>query len=164
MIPAVFVSVAALPLTPSGKVNRRALPAPNQNEAEAPNEYVAPRTPVEAKLAEIWATILQRERVGVTDNFFELGGHSLVATQLISRVRSAFKVELPLRYLFDGPTIAELAAALSRFQNKAEARPKAITRDTDRDAQELLTRIDQLTDEQVESLLREALAKTGDNE
>jgi hypothetical protein len=66
--------------------------------------------------------------------------------------------------LFDGPTIAELAAAMTSFQDKAEVGPKAITRDTDRDAQELLTRIDQLTDEQVESLLREALAETGDNE
>jgi amino acid adenylation domain-containing protein len=159
MIPSVFVSVAALPLTPSGKVNRRALPAPDQNESEAPHEYLAPRTPVEVKLAEIWATILRRERVGVTDNFFELGGHSLVATQLISRLRSAFKVELPLRYLFDGPTIAELATAMTRFQDKAETRPKAITRDTDRDAQELLTRIGQLTDEQVEALLNRTLAE-----
>ena len=159
MIPATFVSVAALPLTPSGKVNRRALPAPDQNEAGEAHEYLAPRTAVEEKLAEIWATVLRRARVGVTDNFFDLGGHSLVATQLISRVRSAFKVELPLRYLFDGPTIAELAAALTRFQHKAEARPKEITRDTDRDAQELLTRIDQLTDEQVEALLNETLAE-----
>jgi len=156
------VSVDALPLTPSGKVNRRALPAPDQNE-EALHEYVAPRTPVEAELAEIWATILRRERVGITDNFFELGGHSLVATQLISRVRSAFKVELPVRYLFDGPTIAELAMAMTTFQDKAEATPKAITRDTNRDAQELLTRIDQLTDGQVESLLNKTLTEDTQN-
>jgi acyl carrier protein len=108
--------------------------------------------------------VLRRERVGISDNFFELGGHSLLATQLISRVRSALKVEVPLRYLFECPTIGELAAAILEFQKKEAHLPKAITRNTHRDAQELLARIDQLTDEQVESLLREALAETGDNE
>jgi amino acid adenylation domain-containing protein len=160
MIPAAFVSLTALPLTPSGKVNRRALPAPEQNEGAAVHQYVAPHTPTEKKLAQIWAAVLRRERVGINDNFFELGGHSLLATQLISRVRSAFKVELPLRCLFEGPTIDQLAASIIKFLQNAEAKsPKTITRNTDRDAQELLARIDQLTDEQVESLLNEKVAE-----
>ncbi|HAF13801.1 MAG TPA: non-ribosomal peptide synthetase [Blastocatellia bacterium] len=164
MIPEAFVTVAALPLTPSGKVNRRALSALDQNEGVPAHQYAAPRTPLEEKLAEIWAKVLRRERVGISDNFFELGGHSLLATQLISRVRSAFKVELPLRYLFECPTIEELAASILEFQQKAEAHlPKAITRNTQRDAQELLARIDQLTDEQVESLLKETLAESTRN-
>jgi acyl carrier protein len=158
MIPEAFVTVAALPLTPSGKVNRRALSALDQNEGAPTHQYAAPRTPLEEKLAEIWATVLRRERVGISDNFFELGGHSLLATQLISRVRSAFKIELPLRYLFECPTIDEFAASIIEFQQKTEAKfPNTITRDTDRDAQELLASIDQLTDEQVEILLNEKM-------
>ena len=162
MIPEAFVTVPAFPLTPSGKVNRRALAALDQNEGVPTQQYAAPpRTPLEESLAEIWATVLRREKVGINDNFFELGGHSLLATQLISRVRSTFDIELPLRYLFECPTIEELAASILEFQQKAEGQlPKAITRDTQGDAQELLARIDQLTDEQVESLLKETLTES----
>jgi len=161
MIPKEFVTLAVLPLTPSGKVNRRALTALDQNEGVPTHQYAAPRTPLEESLAEIWVTVLRRERVGINDNFFELGGHSLLATQLISRVRSTFRVELPLRYLFEFPTIEELAASIREFQQKAEGQlPQAIARDTQGDAQELLSRIDQLTDEQVESLLKETLTES----
>jgi len=105
----VFVMLDALPLTPNGKIDRRALPAPGTSDLESEASFVAPRTPVEEVLAGIWSAVLRVERVGVDDNFFDLGGHSLLATQIISQVRHAFRIELPLRSLFEGPTIAQLA-------------------------------------------------------
>ena len=109
MVPGAFVFLDALPLTPNGKVDRKALPAPEQGMAERGVPYVAPRTPVEELLTELWAQVLGVERVGVHDSFFDLGGHSLLATQLISRVRQAFQIDMPLRDLFDTPILADLA-------------------------------------------------------
>jgi len=109
MVPSTMVLLEALPLTPSGKVDVRALPAPGQVRPELESTFVAPRTPVEVKLADIWATVLRLERVGIHDDFFELGGHSLLATQVISRIRSAFRIEMPLRSIFERPTVAGLA-------------------------------------------------------
>jgi amino acid adenylation domain-containing protein len=113
MIPAAFVFLDALPLTPNGKVDRRALPDPGSERPEFLESYTAPRDDTEIALASIWQSLLGLERVGVFDNFFELGGHSLLATQLISRVRDRFSVDLPLRLLFESPTVAELAAAVA---------------------------------------------------
>jgi amino acid adenylation domain-containing protein len=109
MVPSYFVVLEALPLTANGKLDRGALPAPQLDGAELSAAYVAPRTPTEELLVGIWATVLGVERVGVEDNFFEVGGHSLLATQLISRIREAFAIEMPLRTLFERPTIAALA-------------------------------------------------------
>ncbi len=109
MMPSAFVTIAALPLTPHGKVDRKALPTPEQQTSES---SLAPRTPIEAILAGIWAEILGLEQVGAEDHFFALGGHSLLATQVMSRLRGAFGVELPLRDLFAAPRLADLAARI----------------------------------------------------
>ncbi|HXM36669.1 MAG TPA: amino acid adenylation domain-containing protein, partial [Pyrinomonadaceae bacterium] len=157
MAPSDFVFLEALPLTPSGKINRRALPGYDRSADEQRQSHVPPRTDVERQLAEIWSAVLKRASVGIDDNFFELGGHSLLATQLISRVRSVFKIELPLRYLFEFPTVAGLAVGILEFAKEAAtAIPTTITREA-RDAEDLLARIDELTDEQVEALLSETL-------
>jgi amino acid adenylation domain-containing protein len=112
MVPAVFMLLDALPLMPNGKIDRRALPSPDRSRPELGKAFVAPRTPTEESLAEIWAQLLNIERVGVHDNFFDLGGHSLLATQLVSRMREAFQVEIPLRRLFEMPTVAGLAESI----------------------------------------------------
>ncbi|HEX6371585.1 MAG TPA: amino acid adenylation domain-containing protein [Longimicrobium sp.] len=111
MVPAAFVALDEMPLTGSGKTDRRALPAPEGSEEPA-EEVVAPRNVVEDMVAEIWTEVLRRERLGVTQNFFELGGHSLLATQVIVRIQDTFEVEIPIRVFFQDPTVAGLAAAV----------------------------------------------------
>ncbi len=111
MMPSAFVLLDALPLTPNGKVDRRALPAP-EGDAVVRGEYVAPRTPVEELLASIWCEVLKLDRVGVNDNFFELGGHSLLATRVMARIREDFGTELPLRALFEAPSLGGLSERL----------------------------------------------------
>ncbi|HYN22261.1 MAG TPA: amino acid adenylation domain-containing protein, partial [Thermoanaerobaculia bacterium] len=118
MVPAAFVLLPELPLIPSGKVDRKALPAPEWQSAET--SYVAPRTPVEEILARIWSDLLGLERIGAADQFFELGGHSLLATQVMSRLRVAFDVEMPLRDLFEAPTLADLAARVEAARRTGE--------------------------------------------
>jgi len=110
MVPAVFVSLEAFPLTPSGKIDRRALPEPGRPEST--RGYVAPRTELEEVLAIIFSEVLQVERIGIFDDFFELGGHSLLATQISSRIREALHVELPVRRIFESPAIDGLARAM----------------------------------------------------
>ena len=110
MVPAAFVTVPALPRTASGKLDRKALPAP-QRQRPADNRQ-APRTPVEEVLAGIWAEVLGLKRIGATDHFFELGGHLLLATQVTSRIRAAFGIEMPLHALLEAPVLADLAARI----------------------------------------------------
>jgi acyl carrier protein len=112
MIPSAFVFLDALPLTPNGKIDRKALPAPDRTRSDREETLVAPSTLTEEALSEIWREVLRLDRVGVRDNFFELGGHSLLMTQVISRVREAFQIELPIRRFFESPTIADLAAVI----------------------------------------------------
>jgi len=114
MIPAAFVLMEALPLTPNRKLDRHALPAPDQVHCERAAEYTAPRSPIEEALAEIWKEVLAVEQVGVDDNFFELGGHSLMAVRLFAVMEKRFGKRLPLATLFQAPTVAQLAAILQR--------------------------------------------------
>ncbi|HEV2800034.1 MAG TPA: amino acid adenylation domain-containing protein, partial [Pyrinomonadaceae bacterium] len=116
MIPQRFIRLDALPLTTNGKVDRKALPAPDTTE-DAAAHYLAPRTPTEEIICNVWAEVLGRERVGVDEDFFTLGGHSLLATQVVSRVRAVFGVEVALRVLFETPTAEALAAEVERLRN-----------------------------------------------
>jgi amino acid adenylation domain-containing protein len=112
MVPSAFVQLESLPLTPNGKVDRCALPAPDRARFGSEKTFALPRTPIEEVLAGIWAQVLGCESVSIHDNFFDLGGHSLLATQVMGRLRSILQVELPLRCLFESPTIAELAESI----------------------------------------------------
>ncbi|MEO6238548.1 MAG: amino acid adenylation domain-containing protein [Vicinamibacterales bacterium] len=118
MVPTQFVSVEQLPLTANGKVDRLALPDVALDRSAAAGAFVAPRTPAEELLAGIWATLLKLPEIGVNDNFFHLGGHSLIATRVMARVRDAFQVDLPLRRLFDAPTVAQLSAVIEQTRSR----------------------------------------------
>ncbi|HBE18544.1 MAG TPA: non-ribosomal peptide synthetase [Cyanobacteria bacterium UBA11149] len=114
MVPSAFVILDAFPLTPSGKLDRRALPLQNISTETFSDKFVAPRTPTEEIIANIWAEVLRLNKVGIRHNFFELGGHSLLGTQVISRCQKAFGIELPLRTLFERPTVAELSQSIEK--------------------------------------------------
>src|SRR5262249_31591449 len=121
MAPGAIVQLEAMPLTPNGKLDRRALPKPELNGAG--RLYIGPRTSVEEIVCGIWAEVLRVERVGIYDNFFELGGHSLLATQVVSRMRNLLGVEAPLRSLFTHPTVAAIAAEVEQQQRGGGAAP-----------------------------------------
>jgi len=123
MIPEAFVMLEALPLLPNGKVDRRALPVPDHTRPELESAFVAARSAAEQRLGEIWCQVLGVERVGVHDNFFELGGHSLLATKVVSRIRAVFGAELPLRRVFESPTISELARSLGGDDTSSSGTP-----------------------------------------
>ncbi|HYO73087.1 MAG TPA: amino acid adenylation domain-containing protein, partial [Archangium sp.] len=112
MVPSAFVKLEKVPLTPNGKVDRKALPVPEGVSASSAEPFAPPRNELEVQLAALWCGVLGVPQVGIHDDFFTLGGHSLLATQLVSRIRSAFGVELPLRTIFESPTIAALAGQL----------------------------------------------------
>jgi amino acid adenylation domain-containing protein len=144
MVPSSFAFLDALPLSPNGKVDRKALPEPDQRRPELKRAFVAPRTPVEEALAEIWSQLLEVEEVGVHDDFFELGGQSLLAGQVVSRAQKIFEVEVSLRVLFEHPTIAGLAAQIAQ----AEARKIA-----PQEMVHLLATLESLSEEEAERLL-----------
>jgi amino acid adenylation domain-containing protein len=123
LVPAAFVVLDALPRTPNGKIDRRALPATDRRGLGSPGRVVAPRTPIEEVLVGIWRDVLGVERVGIDDNFFDLGGHSLLATRVITRVRQALHVEVPLRVLFETPTVAGLGRSVETARQAGQGLP-----------------------------------------
>ncbi|HEX7836823.1 MAG TPA: amino acid adenylation domain-containing protein [Kofleriaceae bacterium] len=149
MIPAQFVRLASLPLTPSGKIDRLKLPEPVDLVAgrDGALAYVAPRTPVEQFLSECWSDVLQVDKVSIHDNFFDLGGHSLSATQLVSRIRDQFAVELPLYRVFERPTLELLALEIIQRQASREDQSQL---------EALLSEIESLSEEDSQDLLARA--------
>ncbi len=109
MVPSTFVFIEAFPLTSNGKLNRQALPVPDQTHRAKITAYVSPRTPLEELVAEIWGDLLKVDQIGMNENFFALGGHSLLATQVVARLRNVLELDIPLRTLFEHPTVAQLA-------------------------------------------------------
>jgi amino acid adenylation domain-containing protein len=158
MIPAYFHAVRELPLLPSGKVDRRALPEPPMDSGATGAERIGPRNEVEHRLAAIWRELLDVEELGVTDNFFSLGGNSLLAMRTLARVRRAFEVEVPIRSLFDRPSIEELAEAIGTA--KAEGAVPRIAPIVPRagpsaNIESLVTELGKLSQEQIDALLRQ---------
>lgn len=147
MIPSAFVLLAALPLSPNGKVDHRALPAPSRARPEMDTPFVSPVTPVEEALRQIWAEVLSVEQVGIHDNFFELGGHSLAATRVVSRVIRHFQFEIPLQSLFSCPTVAEMAKLIAEHQGK---------RLGDEELRNILAELESLPDEEAVRLVGES--------
>ncbi|HEY5349039.1 MAG TPA: phosphopantetheine-binding protein, partial [Candidatus Lustribacter sp.] len=124
LVPARFVVLAALPLTPSGKLDRQRLPEPGDPSPADRRAYVAPRSALETLVTSMWHEVLDAEHVGIHDGFFALGGHSLAAMRLLARLRDALGIELPFRAFFAGPTVEQMAAALQA----REARPGSLER------------------------------------
>ncbi|MGK7905412.1 MAG: amino acid adenylation domain-containing protein [Hormoscilla sp.] len=158
MVPTAFVSLEVMPLTPNGKIDRRALPVPDRaSQSELEGIFVAPRTPVEEEIARIWAEVLGIERVGIHDNFFKLGGYSLLVTQVLSRVREAFQVELPLREIFEAPTVAAQALVIEKSQAIQKGgnmtKIQAVSRGT-KNFDQLLAKLEQLSDNEAKNILR----------
>jgi acyl carrier protein len=150
LVPSAFIMLESLPRTLTGKVDRRALPAPGQLREPDEPEFVAPRTATEETIAGIWAEVLGVERIGVNDNFFQLGGHSLLATQVASRIHVAFQIDIPLRHIFESPTVAGLSVIVE--EARASGEDEKIAR--------LLERLEQLPEDEARAKLEE-LSLTG---
>ena len=155
MIPAAFTMLDALPLTPNGKIDRKALPAPGQGRSTLFGDYVAPRSAVEQILARIWAELLQVERVGLNDNFFDLGGHSLLATRLVARLRSVLSIELPLRAVFESPTLVDLSETVLQQEGQRIRIEKTA---------EVLLELEQLSEGEAGQMLEEVIVSTSERE
>jgi acyl carrier protein len=156
MMPSQFVALEKLPLTPGGKVDRRALPAPDTMGNGTGPDYVAPRTAVEEVLAGIWREVLAVERVGLHDNFLDLGGHSMLAMRCVSGIRQLFRIELPLRVLFESANLAELAQSLTAY----EERPGGLEK-----IARLLQKVKGISREELQNeLLKRRASKTGESE
>jgi acyl carrier protein len=165
MVPSRFFAVEELPRSMNGKIDRGALRALAEEWSGAEAEHVAPRNELEEMVAGLFSRLLGVARVGAHDNFFQLGGHSLLGLQVLSRIQAAFGVELPLRALFEAPTVAELAdaiaAATSGGQPSAPLVPE-IRRAESFDAREMLDNLDALSEEEMDRLLSEMMAEEGE--
>jgi acyl carrier protein len=144
-IPNVFVHLKKLPLTLNGKINYQALPTLEEARRSMKRNIVAPRTRTEETLAEIWSQVLGLESISIHDNFFELGGHSLLATRVVTRVREAFNVELPLRIIFEEPTVAGLALAVMGMEMEKES---------DEEIGQMMAELGMMSDEEIGEMLK----------
>ena len=140
-----------MPLGPTGKINRKALPAPDELEPEKQETAVPPTTATQIALAAIWESLLGRDQIDINANFFDIGGHSLLATRVVSRIRDQLNVELSQRRFFEMPTIAELAEEIEQMQVET-----AVSADDEMAA--LMAELDELSDEEAEALLAELMA------
>jgi acyl carrier protein len=161
MVPDWFVALDRLPLTTNGKVDRLALPAPHISAAPADEPSALPGTALEKTIANIWCEILGRSQVRIDEDFFRLGGHSLLATQVISRISESCRVELPVLAIFEAPTVAKLAKLVAVAQqcecsdNSLKPALSGAVR-----PEELLARLDEFTEAQLEELLRDSELKS----
>nr|QEO74623.1 condensation domain-containing protein [uncultured bacterium] len=146
MIPSAFVALDALPLLPSGKIDRRRLPAPEETRAEAGADYVAPQTDLERTIAGVWREVLGLERVGTNDNFFDLGGHSLAMAQVHARLREVLETDVVVVELFKYPTVGSLAQYFVRRQERASRSPAQQTDDRVRKRREVISRRRQIAE------------------
>jgi amino acid adenylation domain-containing protein len=149
-VPGAVVLLEELPLLPSGKLNRRALPRPSLNRDQSDEPFVAPRTPVEQQLAAFWTELLSVEQVSIHDNFFSLGGHSLLLTQLASRIRNSMYVEVPLRRFFEAPTIAEMTHVVAEHQ---------VQQHDPEDLAQMLQQLSALSSDEIQAMLSAELAE-----
>ncbi len=160
MVPTVFMTLEAFPLTPSGKLNRQALPVPEYVQREVAEQFVAPRTETEQRLATIWEGMLNVKQIGIFDNFFELGGHSLLATQVADRMHRTFQVEIPLSSIFEMPTIADLALLVEKKQAELEnSNVDAIQKVNFGNAEKLLMELEQLSEQEIDALFRNMITE-----
>jgi acyl carrier protein len=151
MIPARFVFLEQMPVSPHGKVDRKALPEP-VDESSPREEFVAPRTPMERRMAEIWCQVLGRTTVGIRDNFFELGGHSLLLTRIVARIRDEFQVDLPVAKFFQGPTIEQLVLSVQATQVEKRGWENINA---------ILDNLENMSDDEVEQALRQSGPEAG---
>lgn len=145
MVPARFIFLDALPVSPNGKIDRKALPVPGRSRPELDTPLVAGRTLLEKDLAQIWAEVLELDQVGIHDNFFDLGGHSLAAARVVTRVFRHFQVDVPLQRLFDSPTVAEMAVVIMEHQGK---------RLCNEEIENILAEIESLSEEEAQRLAK----------
>jgi len=166
MIPAVFVWMEALPLTSNGKLDRRALPAPSHQRTELQQAYEPASTALQEQLVQIWQEVLDRETIGIQDNFFDLGGHSLKATQVMSRVQQVLGVKVPLRSVFEEPTIAGLARAIEQEKKRSEEGDQTPIQSSSRgekQLEDLLAYVEDLSEQDLQILLEASLSGSDAN-
>jgi amino acid adenylation domain-containing protein len=162
MIPAIFIPMESLPVLPSGKINRLALPSPQQGSLGRREQLVRPRNAIEEKLCSIWCEVLELDEVGIDDNFFDVGGHSLSGMRVLARVRRDLRVDIPIRRLFDHPTIGELAVEVARKAEQANqgTRPVEVSNGESSSLLDVLrTGLRALSSEERDALLTSLLAE-----
>jgi acyl carrier protein len=146
MIRAAFIMLDSMPLTPTRKIDRNALPEPGTARPEMDRPFVPPRTAVERELAKIWCDVLSLDRVGIHDDFFDLGGHSLAVIRVVSRVVQTFQIELPVKALIDSPTVANMAVVIDANHAKLAS---------EEELSRMLSELEALTDEEAQRLFTE---------